>query len=563
MRMKKCFLLSVLTALAVCRACFALEPSSQLDGDVLARFHFIGSGKIAVDPKGSNITAIATLPESKQLLDETLNKLSTAPFRFLRKKLSSGGTNNYAATIKSFLVDVVENESCLEFRGPTNGVPEMLLAVRLNQSRAEFWESSLSNIVSIWTALPAEKISGDGFSGWELKKHHSPNDIICVTSGGWLLFGWGDSTVRLQSVFLKRIQEHQSPMEPLQGIWLDAEVDLSTLVSNRKIKLPEWLPSDSPKLRLTVEGAGGYIRPELVLQYAQPLNLRLDDWLLPTNIVPKRILSFTVARGIEGWLKSVPAVQSLNLPVTPNQITLWGKSGTVFEFNWGMPMAEASNTLAVVHPAIISNLNSTILASASAPKAAWVSNQIALPDFPLLAFYMRAMRLPQSDFIFSGIFPMAFRPSASTVPEPMLHEIFTRTNLLAYDWEINDERMLQWRAIFGAYAIVQQNMGALPQFTGQKWIEAVHGKLGNCTTAATLSSPSQIRIVRNSMVGLTGVEINLLEHWLDSPQFPFGIGFGHLPMGNGRNRPPQLAPPGMPPVIPTLPATAPAVPPTH
>jgi len=48
----------------------------------------------------------------------------------------------------------------------------------------------------------------------------------------------------------------------------------------------------------------------------------------------------------------------------------------------------------------------------------------------------------------------------------------------------------------------------------------VSKKLGNCGTVTTLTRPDELTVLRNSTVGLTGVELTWLAYWLDAPGFP-------------------------------------------
>jgi len=48
----------------------------------------------------------------------------------------------------------------------------------------------------------------------------------------------------------------------------------------------------------------------------------------------------------------------------------------------------------------------------------------------------------------------------------------------------------------------------------------VKEKLGNTGTVATLTAPDELTVIRNSVTGLTGVELTWLAYWLDAPEFP-------------------------------------------
>ena len=102
-----------------------------------------------------------------------------------------------------------------------------MLAVKLSNDRAQLWQAYLSTILTSWTAIPTTPIQGDGYTGWELKKHVDPNLIRFIHAGDWVLFGWGQDDIHLQPSFLQRIKANKRPADPLKNVWLDALVDFA------------------------------------------------------------------------------------------------------------------------------------------------------------------------------------------------------------------------------------------------------------------------------------------------------------------------------------------------
>jgi hypothetical protein len=414
--------------------------------------------------------------------------------------------------------DLAGKESYFEMRGATSEVPEILLAVRLDKQRADFWSDSISKILATWTAINPVPVK----DGWNLRKHLVPNQVVCRESGGWLLFGWGTDTVKLLPVFENRIKQAGTPADSLNGAWLDAEVDWATLLASHSLKMPLVSPYPAPKMKFILEGTNGLVRPEIVLQYAQSLNLNLEDWVLPTNVIRGPLSSFTVIRGIKSLLGAQPFLQSLKLPVIPNQATLWARSGIFVEMNAAFPMPGSSNILGQIQPTLVDQINTDILKNSALAKAAYTHNAITIPNFPVLAFYLRSVSLPQSDFLFSGCFPMKFNPIASTMSDQMMEQIYSNSKLIAYDWEVTADRFLQCRTLSSVMDLIHQHAGPTPESAGMKWVESIHTNFYNCITVATLESPSKIRILRNGSIGLTAGELSMLEHWIDSPSFPLG-----------------------------------------
>jgi len=291
---------------AECGAAAAIGTAPR--PDVVARVHFAGTVRLAADANARNLMDIAALPETRDLREQTLQKLATAPFRFLKDKVANQ-TNDYASLIRAMLEDLAGAESYVEVRGANDPVPELMLAVRLDENRAEAWRTNLSKILTSWTGIPVSEIQAGGFKGWELKKHDWPNRIRLFRAGDWVLFGWGQNDLLLQADILQRIKDQGRPVEAFKDSRLDAWVDWPSLAP----RLPTLLAVRWPKMKLTVEmrkddaRPEGYVRQEMKLKFPEPLGLTLDAWKIPTNTIHNPLTSFTAFRGNWAVVEPAPA----------------------------------------------------------------------------------------------------------------------------------------------------------------------------------------------------------------------------------------------------------------
>jgi hypothetical protein len=488
--------------------------------DVVARVHFAGTVQLAKDANAGNLVDIAALPETRDLREQTLQKLATAPFRFLKNKIANQ-TNDYALLIRPMLEDLIGAESYMEVRGATDPVPELMLAVRLDDNRAGAWGTNLSMILTSWTGIPASEIQAGGFKGWELKKHEWPNRIRFIRARDWVLFGWGQNDLLLQADFLQRIKDKGRPVEALKESWLDAWVDWPSLAS----RLPAGLPVKLPKMQLTVQmqkdaaRPEGYVRQELKMKFPEPLGLTLDAWKIPTNAIHNPLTSFTAFRGIAPWLSRRQLAQELGVKPPPNQFFVWAVDGIPFETCFAMPATDATNYLTRMAPALVSMLNSRMEAWPIKSEARWTTNdEIVVSGNPFFGPHLGAIREPAGDFLAGGIFPKL--EYKDPLPADLVGEVTSRTNLVCYDWEITGARVIQWRALSQLALIMADKPITTTDTPAQKWIDAVKKKLGNCGTVATLTAPDELTVLRNSTIGLTGVELTALAYWLDAPGFP-------------------------------------------
>src|SRR6185436_3111402 len=93
-----------------------------------------------------------------------------------------------------------------------------------------------------------------------------------------------------------------------------------------------------------------------------------------------------------------------------------------------------------------------------------------------------------------------------------------RSDLLYYDWEITQNRLLQWKYVFQANSMAHIENG-LSELS-IKWIDEISRHLGNTATELTMISPNELKLVRKSHIGLAGLELVALARWIDSPAFP-------------------------------------------
>jgi hypothetical protein len=501
--------------LSLGHAAVANDASFDTDRELIARFHFVGVARLAADTNAASLNAMGETPEWRGLREETLRKLALAPYHFLQGH--AAGTNDFAPLISPLVDDLLRAESFVEVRGPTNEVPELMLAVRLEKDRADLWRSNLTVILTNWTGLPVKEIKAEGFTGWELKKHDQPNCLRFFQAGDWVLFGWGQQDIHAQAGMLRRIREKQAPVEVSGNAWLDLQVDWSRLASHPVALGPFRLSAT----RLQVEGRGDYVRPQLVMKFAEPLGLSLKPWQIPTNLIHDPIVGFTAVRGVISPLGAVPAVKALNTGPLPDQGFVWALKQTGYTTFLAAPVPDATNYLEHAAPGLVTAFNTRLQSSSTTLMAQYIDGVLSIRGLPLLAPNLRAMHEPTGNYLLAGLFPLL--QSKEPMPQPLIDELMTRTNLVAYDWERGDFRLPQWYLInqifFMSYG------GGLPKTDtpGRKWLDVITPKLGTCGTETTLSAPNELTVVRNSPIGLTSLELYWLAYWLDSPGFPFTI----------------------------------------
>jgi hypothetical protein len=526
-------ILIALVSLDLCMGCSKTEPGaanstsqedkrtvasdSKVKMDLLARLHFIGSEGVFADTNSARLKEIAELPATAELRDQTLQKLATAPFRFLEQRIAEK-TNDHATLVRPLVDDLLRAELYMEMRGVTNPAPELMLAIRLNAERAELWRTNLSTILTSWTGLPIKEIVVGNFKGWEMKKHKEPNLIRFLRAGNWVLFGWGQDELLLQPGMIEKIKSQGRPVAEAKDHWLDAWVDWPSLA----LRHTNLAAFKLPKTEITLTTTKDYIRPKVTMEFSEPLNLALQPWNVPTNIIHDPLISFTALRGATPWLKEIPMVKELNVEQIPDQFFIWAMKQIPFETCIVAPVQNGTNFMAQHAPQLMSLAN-TNLQRRSMGEVRWQTNENRLlwTGMPMLSPYLELVTEPSGEYIKAGIFPSP--PRKTPPPAELLNELTGHTNLVYYDWEITGERLGQWRAISDFGWMISGEMLAGSDAPTQKWLEAVAPKLGNCGTTVTVTGLNELTLIRNSPIGLTAFELTMLKRWLDTPKFPLGF----------------------------------------
>jgi hypothetical protein len=494
--------------------------------DVLAQIHFVGSSQLLADKKAvAKLNEIADLPETDTLKEQVLAKLSTAPCRFLqeRQKLP-GDANDESDLLEPLLGDLVTNESFAELRGPTNAVPDLLLAVHLGNERAALWETNLSTVLKVWTGLPVNNIQAEGYSGWELKKHQPPNLVRFLRAGDWAVFAWGQNEIPALPPMLQKIKAEGHPAAAMQEHWLEAWFDWPHLLSRN---LSASLPFKVPTMQLGVGMRDDNIRSKVVFQFPDPLNLTLPEWKFPTNLIHNPIVNFTAARGIAPLLSQIEFLKQLQPDPMPNQFCAWAMFGVPFETTAAFPVQNASNFVQQVGTRLISMENSNLIAEGMG-HLDWDETHTTLKlvgIIPMVGPYLTSAASGNGEFALAGLFPTVNRTRAA--PPELFAQMIGHSNQVYYDWELTGERVNQWwNLIMLRHMIAAESIGGT-NAPASRWITAISSRAGNGATEVTVTGPNELTLIRKSPLGLTGGELAWLLSWEKAPGFPLHGDYPH------------------------------------
>jgi hypothetical protein len=556
------------------------QPSTTL-----ARVHWLGKKRIAAQKTSSYFMSIWNMPEAARLETQTLDKLAlamvgdqaaearlsgisnqapvTSSQKAENKKQKAEGTNQVeglvnrksqivnpqALLLRPLLDDLVREESYLEVQQKADQPAELVLAIRLDDPRADLWTSNVSAVVASMTNIQSLPAPASRFA-WRLPLPSPTSSLLPLPShlelarvGDWTLLGVASETNGLLAELSHRILLDHTPVPapatgssfqldpaarkvgPATGSpaatnhWLDVDLDLRRLSS--ALSLGWNLPEAWPRVAAAWTGNGEFVRTTGDLTFATPLNLQFEPWNIPTNLIHQPLVSFTALRGVRPWLARQKWFQHFQIEPVPDQFCAWASGPTPLLTFAATPMTNAASLLRRIGPRIEAELNPWITTNAFGGLE--YSNQpasLAWSGIPMFTPTIEATTTPGGSFLvgYVGTPPGAGKPA----PTELFAQL-TRPNLVYYDWEITQAKLGNW-IYHGQTARLAFVLPQMPSDSAALgFLLAVAPKLGNTGTEIIQDGPARLSFVRNSHSGFTGIELHLLADWLESPAFPRGL----------------------------------------
>ena len=446
------------------------------------------------------------MPESLRLESQTLDKLSTAPWRLLTT--ISTLSNAPSALLRPLLNDLIQEESYVEVSASTNAPAEIVLAIKLPADRVALWQTNLPLILN------------------SLQPSTFNVQPLVTNIGNWTILSISDvrlqtSDVRLLSQVRHRLSTTGLPFAPeTTNFWISGRVDFSWLSKAFSWNLKSI--TNLPVCEFSAIGDGTNVRSRVELEFAEAVNLDLNPWNIPTNIISDQLVSFTALRLPDS--DSLKNLLNINLEGCFNrqQIFVWALRSIPMATYVTVPTASGSACFDFLGKHLLGPVNDWIATNAIGSFApSETGNMIAWQGAPFMSAYFQSLDTASGSFVIGGLVPA---PLTNRAPKlELASRMMQRTNLVYYDWEYSATRVESWfyigqlgRVVFGR-----------PQMTASSdsvtWLKAVGPKLGNAGTVATLTDSKHISIERFSSLGLTAVELHLFADWLESTNFPKGI----------------------------------------
>ena len=274
-------------------------------------------------------------------------------------------------------------------------------------------------------------------------------------------------------------------------------------------------------LHLTVTGESSNVVTRGTLEFSRPLDLTLPPWNIPTNLIDEQLASFTLIRGFKPWLESSPAWHDLKIGPPPDQICIWAVLGFPMQSYFVAPLPDASNEVDRLAGWVLQKepawFGTNELAVFARSKQ---SNGLEWKGPPYMTPFLQSITVSNQDFVYGG---GLVSPTASPMSPNALQATLNRPDLVYHDSEATGLRIDQWLYMGQFVRFVLHQAQLPPHSAGMLWLKAISPRLGDSVTDITQTGPNQLSFTRQSSIGFTGFELNLLVDWLESPQFPSGL----------------------------------------
>jgi hypothetical protein len=454
----------------------------------------------------------------------TLGKIAAA----LTPSLRLGTNPQAAALLEPLVADVVSAESLGSFGGARTNGPGFIVAARLDARRAQQWRENLDQALG----AKGEHFVSEGFEGWQWNSS-AADSLWIVAAEDWLLAGRGGDFLPLRGEYLRQLKAGKGPAPPQQS-WLEADMDTSLLAG--------WVPVcgllKAARIHLTVRPHEENLRIAARVVYAEPVPWKAESWRIPKTLIRDPLISFTAGRDVAAFLNLEGVYSHVAGSPLTNQCYFWAQNQMPLLDYMAWPEENATNALEKLAAEAPAALNPK-LKPFNGTELAWEPERgrLVWRNMRMLVPVLEAAQDEQGQYLLLACFPRMTR--ASPAPAALWDQVQGRDNLVYYDWEVTGLRLQEWRILHGMLANRAAKQGADAAETMSieaGWLGGLGSVEGNTVTEITRVAPSELSVVRNAPVGLTGVEWVMFSDWLCEAY----AGPIHAPFPGG-SAPPQPA----------------------
>jgi len=513
------FILSAAVVLSALAGCQKTEPPvhsltpTMLSPDTIAHVRWLGKRQLGYEATAYFLMRIWNLPQSKQLEQQTLYKLTANSPGWLPN--GARLANDDRAWLWPLLNDLVQEESYLEIRQPAGQPAQSVLAVHLTDTQSDQWFTNVSGVLVPLTSARAliNPVNHD----WTIKTENQSVWFRRVSD--WTLVAFGPDPNPLADDLAARIRRDGVPfVSSGTNLWLEASLDLPRLVA----AFPAWkIPATSVNhLDFSLTGDGGNVFTRAKITLTKPFPAELPPWHLPPDFFHGPLTTLTAVRSLQPWLADWSFWRDLQIGAPPDECFVWSLDGNPYELYAAAPLPEPRRQFPALMNWTLSSANALLDTNGYVSfRAAPDGKGVLWGNQPNLQPFVKFAGTPEDGWLFAGL-NADTNAAPQPVPPGLIQDILRRTNLVYYDWEVTGPRL---QPALQVYQLARQLAHApdLPlNCPSLACLGALIPRLGTSATIVSRTGPAELSLVRRSTVGLTSTELLLLAGWLESPNFP-------------------------------------------
>jgi hypothetical protein len=519
----------------VLAGCSDAPGEAAADDSAAATWHFAGSAELANNTNFDNVKKILTLAPSLDFQNLALTRFS----RWLGRSLFGTTNDEPASALRPLLDDLLSAESLGAVGGAPNGPLNFIVALRLNEQRAQAWQAALPKVIG----APGQSFKAQDFTGqqWKLAGGRS---LWIVRAKDWLLAGSGDDLRALQTQYLQQVSQKGRPGPALNQSWLEADLDWP--------RLGRWLPEfphllQPARTKITFTAPDQSLLMSAKVIYPKPVPWKFDAWRVPTRIIRDPLISFTAGQDIAAYMDPGEPLSQLTDNPLAGQFYVWALGEMGLQSYGAWPVGDATNSIQRIGTEAAAAFNPAFKQKGWGDLR-WEPEHKTLHWANLCPILFPTLQVaPETNgqYLMAAFFPLQLRNKPA--PDGLFQQILGRTNLVYYDWEGTGNRLEQWRLLSGMLPILPRmqpppreavstnNPPARPRARPpmvivENWLSGVTPLLRDrdTVTEITRTGPAELTVVRKSPFAVTSLELILLSHWLSGTGSP-GINPGLLP----------------------------------
>lgn len=505
--MKNRFPVSLLAGLvAVVMPGFVSLTASEAPPASHLTWHFAGARNLAGGTDGAFVRKALVQPATVQVLERAWDKLATAPQRLAAKEVKDPSVN-LAGILKPAIADLANSQSFGIWTSPT----EWAVAVETDPETGARWATDWEQAAKAFGAGTPEPVDAGNAEMKTAKLPEAGLATACGRLGNWVGVAVGTDPAAL----LRRLAAHaESALQSPTEAWLELRGNPHALTGD------PLLPDADVSLSLT--GAGDRVRTVATAKFSEALNLKLDSWQLPRDAIREPLIGFTAARGIAPLLAKLPLFGRPEMAPIPNQGSIWTLGHHPFQTYLAWPDAEPKGTLTRITPTLAEEFRNRFpdLRNAQVLHQPELSLTHVTNMINASPFLDAAPELAPGFLVGGTSLPLYVREDPA--PKELLAQVTDKPNLVYFGWELTQPRVEMMWHLRTYLAMISGYLPLPAEGAVNHWLRdpGFTGCLGNTATEITLESPTELKLVRSSAVGLTALELTRLAVWLDGDDFP-------------------------------------------